>query len=245
MAFWKKNNRNLHISDVSRPRFRKLACETLETRNLLSCSPLGSVEPFYGPIPVSYEVLHSPVSGSETRPETIAIPELIEIPKSIEGVLEILPVMGPMPVYFSTPLSLYSSAFVEEDLVQSSFQESSDESDGVRVVDRTELEALTPAFYVDGVAQYSFSDVLAQVGSGARRVVFSDSASDVDSSSDDAVVIPYDADDSSDDDLPQRSGGGDPEVWNLSLTVDSSHTDSGLSTSVTPLSLTKTICQLA
>ena len=239
MSFWKKNknihNHSFHTFRTSLLSFRKLSCESLETRNLLSCSPVGSVEPFCGPLLPPPDILHGYVSRLEVRSETIAIPELVKAPKSIETVPEVSPTMGPARVYFSTPLSLYSSSSIaDEDLVQSSFQDTCDDSDGVRIVDRTELETLTPAFYVDGIAYYSFSDVLAQGGFGTRRVVFSDAASDDDSSSDDAVVIPYDADDSSDDDLPQRSGGGDPEVWNLSMTIDSQHADSGLSTEVRP-----------
>ncbi len=229
MAFWKKNKRNrtLHISDASHPRFRKLNCESLEARNLLSCSSLGSVEPFCGPLLPQPEILHGYVSLLEVRSETITIPELIEVP-------ETPPVMGPMPVSFSTPLSLYSSSFFEDDLSQSSFQDSSDDPNGVRIIDRTELETLTLAFYVDGVAQYSFSDVLAQGGLGIRSVVFSDSATNAAQSSDNVVMLAYDADDSLDDMHPRNSGGGDPEVWNLSLTVDSSHTDSELSSDDRP-----------
>ncbi len=64
MSFWKKNNRNrtLHISDASHPRFRKLNCESLEARNLLSWT--GTIRVYLNDM----QRLYYEESGVEFRP---------------------------------------------------------------------------------------------------------------------------------------------------------------------------------
>ena len=218
MGFWKnfgkKKSETVRKAKSIDWRFRRLSFEGLEGRRLLSA------EPFCGPVPAPIEYLC--VTRSDFEPSSISCSNAIDLSSiSIEPTAP-------------TTLALYSYREYVEVLSRASFQDETEGAGAVCIVDRSEFEKLEPGFYHNGVPYYSHLSALSLGGSGVQTVVFSDGD---EAASADGFDATTNGNGASQRDDSSSSGGEEPEEWNLSLLVDTSQTDSNLSSSSSPNAL--------
>ena len=214
-----KTNR---VSLLTVPSSRSLRIESLEERALLS---VGDAV-IYGPIPWiepadCFELVSaSELARSERTPLSVAdaaiygpIPwvEPADRPELMSATELTLALKTPellAPPSLDAVVDEETDSFLDELETSVSYSESD------------EVKALKPAFFVDGDAYYSLSEVM------AKRVVFENQAPSTPTSDDVIFVSEQSSSERNDDSSGLRSGG---ESWFYELTCDSTHVDSGLS----------------
>lgn len=217
-----KTNR---VSPLTVPSSRSLRIESLEERALLSVGDAA----IYGPIPwVEPADRFEFVSASElARSErtTLSVDDAAiygPIPWVEPANRPALMSASELAFALKTPELLAPpslDAVVDEET--DSFLDKLETS--VNYSESEEVEALKPAFFVDGDAYYSLSEVM------AKRVVFENQAASTPSSDDVILVSEQSSSERNDDSGGLRSGGEGGESWYYELTSDSTHVDAGLS----------------
>ncbi len=217
-----KTNR---VPSLTVPSSRTLRIEFLEERALLSVGdaviygPVPWVEPADRPEFVSASELarsertplmmddaaiYGPIPWVEPadRPELMSASELTLALKTPELLA---------PPSLDAVIDEETDSFLDELETSVSYSESD------------EVEALKPAFFVDGDAYYSLSEVM------TKRVVFENQAASTPSSDDVILVSEQSSSERNDDSNGLRSGGEGGESWFYELSCDSTYIDSGLS----------------
>ena len=217
-----KTNR---VPSLTVPSSRTLRIEFLEERALLSVGdaviygPVPWVEPADRPEFVSASELarsertplmmddaaiYGPIPWVEPadRPELMSASELTLALKTPELLA---------PPSLDAVIDEETDSFLDELETSVSYSESD------------EVEALKPAFFVDGDAYYSLSEVM------TKRVVFENQAPSTPTSDDVILVSEQSSSERNDDSSGLRSGGEGGESWYYELTSDSTHVDAGLS----------------
>lgn len=205
-------------SPLKDPFSRVLRMEPLESRRLLS---VGNLDGFCGPI--RYEAptyVPSQLSATELAPSEETA---FYGPVRCVAPTYVPPTASESDLSFTSslpaPPNLDAVADEEADMLLDRLENT------VSYAESDEVERLDPAFFVDGDAYYSLSEVM------AKRLVFENQAPST-PTSDDVIFISEPTSHTRSGANGLRSGGddgGEEETWYVELTCDSTYTDQAIS----------------